>query len=80
MIWLTRLYWAFHRERDNRIQAALNWLIGSINGRGWAELKITAPYIGIALLLGCFLVRSVNILSLGDDLAVGLGRNSKFRF
>jgi iron complex transport system permease protein len=58
---------------DNRIQAALNWLIGSLNGRGWAELKITAPYIGIALLLGCFLARSVNILSLGDDLAVGLG-------
>lgn len=58
---------------DNRIQAALNWLIGSLNGRGWAELKITAPYIGVALIVGCFLARSVNILSLGDDLAVGLG-------
>lgn len=60
-------------SEDSRIQAALNWLIGSLNGRGWAEIQLTAPYIGIALLLGCFLARSVNLLGLGDDLAVGLG-------
>jgi iron complex transport system permease protein len=58
---------------DSRLQAALNWLVGSLNGRGWSDLQITAPYIGVALLLGCYLARSVNILSLGDDLAVGLG-------
>jgi iron complex transport system permease protein len=58
---------------DSQLQAALNWLVGSLNGRGWADLQITAPYIGVALLLGCYLARSVNILSLGDDLAVGLG-------
>jgi iron complex transport system permease protein len=58
---------------DGRIQAALNWLIGSLNGRGWAEVTMAAPYIGIALLLGCLLARAVNLLNLGDDLAVGLG-------
>lgn len=58
---------------DGRIQAALNWLIGSLNGRGWAEVRMAAPYIGIALLLGCLLARAVNLLNLGDDLAVGLG-------
>lgn len=58
---------------DNRIQAALNWLIGSLNGRGWPEIQIAAPYIAIALVLGCFLARSVNVLGLGDELAVGLG-------
>jgi iron complex transport system permease protein len=58
---------------DSQLQAALNWLVGSLNGRGWSDLQITAPYVGVALLLGCYLARSVNILSLGDDLAVGLG-------
>jgi iron complex transport system permease protein len=58
---------------DNRLQAALNWMIGSLNGRGWAEVQAAGPYIGVALLLGCLLSRVVNLLGLGDDLAVGLG-------
>ncbi len=58
---------------DSRIQAALNWLIGSLNGRGWSDIQIAAPYISVSLVLGCFLARSVNLLALGDDLAVGLG-------
>lgn len=58
---------------DGKVQAALNWLIGSLNGRGWSEVRVAGPYILIALLCGCFLARSVNILNLGDDLAVGLG-------
>lgn len=58
---------------DGRVQVALNWLIGSLNGRGWSEVTVAAPYIVAALLGGCLLARSVNVLNLGDDLAVGLG-------
>ncbi len=58
---------------DGRVQSALNWLIGSLNGRGWSEVTSAGIYIIIALILGCFLARSVNLLSLGDELAVGLG-------
>lgn len=58
---------------DGQIQSALNWLIGSLNGRGWSEVRTVGPYVGVALLLGCLLGRSVNVLNLGDDLAVGLG-------
>lgn len=60
---------------DGQIQQALNWLIGSLNGRGWREITTAAPYIIIALVLGCLLSRSLNLLALGDDLAVGLGVN-----
>ncbi len=28
---------------DSRLQAALNWLIGSLNGRGWSDLQVAAP-------------------------------------
>lgn len=58
---------------DGRIQAALNWLVGSLNGRGWAEVAIAGPYVGVALIAGCCLARPLNLLNLGDDLAVGLG-------
>ncbi|MDX2229535.1 MAG: iron ABC transporter permease [Leptolyngbyaceae cyanobacterium bins.349] len=58
---------------DGRIQAALNWLIGSLNGRGWAEVTMVGPYVGVALIAGCLLARPLNLLNLGDDLATGLG-------
>ncbi|MEJ1932259.1 iron ABC transporter permease [Nostoc sp. NIES-2111] len=58
---------------DGRIQTALNWLIGSLNGRGWAEVTTAGVYISVALVLGCLLARSLNLLNLGDELAVSLG-------
>ncbi|AUC61093.1 ABC-type cobalamin uptake system permease component BtuC [Cyanobacterium sp. HL-69] len=58
---------------DGRIQRALNWIVGSLNGRGWAELRLASPYIIVAIAFACLLARFVNVLNLGDDLAVGLG-------
>ena len=63
---------------DGRIQAALNWLIGSLNARGWQEINFAALPILIALSIGLFLSRQLNLLSLGDELSVSLG-NSLFR-
>jgi len=58
---------------DGRVQAALNWLIGSLNGRGWQELATAVPYISVALVAGCLLARPLNLLSLGDEMASSLG-------
>ncbi len=63
---------------DGRIQAALNWLIGSLNSRGWQEINFAALPILSALFIGLFLSRQLNLLSLGDELSVSLG-NSLFR-
>ena len=60
-------------SEDGRIQAALNWLVGSLNGRGWDELNMVGPYLAIALVVGCSLAQVMNLLQLGDDLAVSLG-------
>jgi iron complex transport system permease protein len=60
---------------EGRIQTALNWIVGSLNGRGWKEIAIAAPYILVALLCACLLGRYLNVLNLGDELAVGLGIN-----
>ena len=60
-------------SEEGRIQKALNWIVGSLNGRGWSELTMAGPYIAVALVVACLLARSLNVLNLGDDLAVGLG-------
>ena len=50
---------------DGRVQAALTWLIGSLNARGWSEVEITwIPIIG-CLIVGLFLSKQLNLLSLG---------------
>jgi iron complex transport system permease protein len=58
---------------DSRLQSALNWLVGSLNGRGWTEVNIVAPYILLGIFAACFLGKVLNVLNLGDDLAVSLG-------
>jgi iron complex transport system permease protein len=58
---------------DGRVQAALTWLVGSLNGRGWQEVAIAGPYIFVALAIACFLSSWINLLNLGDDLSIGLG-------
>jgi iron complex transport system permease protein len=58
---------------ESRLQTALNWLIGSLNGRGWSSIQVAAPYIALGLAAGCLLGKSINLLSLGDELAISLG-------
>ena len=66
------------QSEDGRIQAALTWLIGSLNARGWNEIRITWIPILVALLISFLLARQLNLLSLGDELSMSLG-NSLFR-
>ena len=66
------------QAEDGRIQAALTWLIGSLNARGWDEIKFTWIPILSALSIGILLSRQLNLLSLGEEISMSLG-NSLFR-
>ena len=66
------------QAEDGRIQSALTWLIGSLNSRGWDEIRITWIPILFSIILSLFLARQLNLLSLGDELSISLG-NSLFR-
>lgn len=54
-------------------QAALGWLVGNLNGRGWDQAVpltvVMALLVPTALVLG----RLMRTLQLGDDVAAGLG-------
>lgn len=52
------------------------WLAGSVAGRDPAMLAQAAPYLGAGLLLSLLLGRQITTLSLGDDVARGLGQRT----
>lgn len=58
---------------EGRVQTALNWLVGSINGRGWEELQVIVPYVAVGIVAGLSVTKALNVLSLGDEMASSLG-------
>jgi iron complex transport system permease protein len=55
------------------VQRALIWLTGSVYGRSWAELWSLLPWVALFVPLALLLARDLNALSLGEDVARGLG-------
>ena len=54
-------------------QAALSWVAGGLFGRGWEHAGAIWPYLAAGALGSVLLIRSLNVLSLGDDHARSLG-------
>ncbi|GIP44510.1 putative siderophore transport system permease protein YfiZ [Paenibacillus sp. J45TS6] len=54
----------------------LIWLVGSVAGRELDQLTAVVPYMGIGLLIALLLSRHLNVLSMGDDIAAGLGQKT----
>lgn len=50
------------------------WLAGSVTGRDLELLLLVLPYLIIGLVCGCLLGGHLNVISLGDDTARGLGQ------
>ncbi len=57
-------------------QNIMFWTAGSVAGSDWGQVKIMAPWILLALLGAVVLSRSISLLSLGEDVARGLGLNT----
>ncbi|MFB5674811.1 FecCD family ABC transporter permease [Paenibacillus terreus] len=49
------------------------WIAGGVAGTQWSQLVLTAPWIGAGLVASLLLSRYISILSLGEDVALGLG-------
>ena len=60
-------------SNSENIQTILLWLTGSVWGRYWNEVKVLTPYVVIFIPLAIVLAHKVDILSLGDNIAINLG-------
>lgn len=52
------------------------WYAGGVAGTKWIQLKLMAPWVGGAILGAVILSRSITMLSLGEDIAKGLGQRT----
>ncbi|MBU8785528.1 MULTISPECIES: FecCD family ABC transporter permease [Bacillus] len=53
------------------------WYAGGIAGMKWSSVELLAPAAALGLVLVFFIARSVTILSLGEEVAKGLGQSTK---
>jgi iron complex transport system permease protein len=54
-------------------QRAVVWLTGSLNGRGWEQVRPLATALAVLIPVAIGLARHLRALELGDDTARGLG-------
>lgn len=58
---------------NNNVQLALQWLTGSLYGRGWEDLWLLLPWSVAGITVALLVAHKVNLLLLGDHVAAGLG-------
>ena len=60
---------------SDRVHGALMWMVGGLSARSWADVTVIAPYAAIGFVLAFGGAYYLNVLTLGDDMAKGLGLN-----
>lgn len=58
---------------SDRVQSAVLWMAGGLSSDGWAGMRIGWPYFAAGFTLAIVLVRPLDRLALGDDVAASLG-------
>lgn len=53
------------------------WTAGGLIGTSWSQLQVIIPFIVIGILIALYLSRQLTILSLNEEVAVGLGQKTK---
>lgn len=51
------------------------WTSGGLIGTTWEQIKVIVPFIVIGIVTSLFLARQLTILSLNEEVAIGLGQN-----
>jgi len=57
-------------------EQTLYWLVGSVADRELNMLTAVFPYMAIGLILALFMAGQMNVLSMGEDVAIGLGQRT----
>ncbi|TCZ80904.1 iron ABC transporter permease [Paenibacillus albiflavus] len=60
---------------SDKLPAALQWLNGSMSGKGMPDVMVMMPYSIAGWIAALFCIRQVNILRLGEQAAINLGEN-----
>lgn len=58
------------------LDQVLFWLAGSVQGRKLEMLKVVLPYILVAWFVSFLIANKINVLTMGEDVAKGLGQRT----
>ncbi|SET29709.1 iron complex transport system permease protein [Paenibacillus sp. NFR01] len=62
----------FHLSQDIAF-----WMAGGVGGASWKQLHYIFPWTAVALVAAMMISRSITLLSLGKDVAAGLGQRTR---
>ncbi len=77
---ISMLFGAFSQYiaiRYNLGQALAYWTAGGTAGAKWSELAVVAPFFVIGVVAAVILSPSVTLMSLGEEVAIGLGLKTR---
>lgn len=57
----------------DRVSGVINFMVGGLSGTSWRQVDMIVPYILTALLITLILRDKLNLLVLGDEVAISLG-------
>jgi iron complex transport system permease protein len=57
----------------DEIQRLYLFLVGSLTGSSWDDVQLVLPWLAIGIPLALCLIRPLNLLQLGDEMAASLG-------
>ncbi len=58
-----------------KISGIIGFMVGGLSARTWPHFKVLLPYAGLGIVVTFLLPHKLNILTLGDEIATGLGIN-----
>ena len=58
---------------QGNVVVLFRYLLGSLAARGWSHVEAVSPWLLIGIVLAAGLCRRVEVLTLGDEVALGLG-------
>ena len=61
----------------DRVPGGIFFLVGGLSSTGWETLSHVWPYFAVGFVLAAFMVRPLDRLMLGDDVAASLGSNPR---
>lgn len=67
----------FLQVSGENIVRIISWLNGGLSGKGWAEFQMMAVFVVIGIIAALLISKDLNVLNLGEELAVSLGLNIK---
>jgi iron complex transport system permease protein len=62
---------------SDRVQSAVFWLAGGLSSDGWEAMGVAWPYFAAGFALAVLLLRPLDRLALGDDVAESLGAHPR---